>query len=88
MVVRKIKEKVRCLFCLNIIHQDGPKIVEINASDIRYGGIWKQKIDDKKNLIRFTFGTWNDIQKNYSTIKKILTIVKVILKFQGDLLNQ
>ena len=88
MAVRKIKEKVRHLLCLNIVHQDTPKIIEIDASDIGYGGILKQKIDDKKNLIRFTFGTWNDIQKNYSTIKKILTIVKVILKFQGDLLNQ
>ena len=77
MTVRKIKEKVRRLFCLNIVHQDTSKIVETDASHIGYGGILKQKIDDKENLVRFTSGTWNDTHRNNSTIKKkIFAIVK------------
>jgi hypothetical protein len=40
------------------------------ASDYGYGGILKQRKDSKEQLVRFTSGTWNDAQKNYSTIKK------------------
>ena len=40
-------------------------------------------------MVRFTSGTWNHAQLNYSTIKKeILSIVLCISKFQDDLLNQ
>ena len=89
MMVRKIKEKIRHLLCLNIVHQDAPKIIKIDATDIGYGGMLKQRMDNKQNLVRFTSSTWNDTQRNYFTIKKkILAIFKVITNFQGDLLNQ
>ena len=52
------------------------KIVETDASDIGYGGILKQRSNNQKLLVRFTSGTWNHAQLNYSTIKKeILSIV-------------
>ena len=40
-------------------------------------------------LVRYTLGTCNNAQLNYSTIKKeILSIVLCISKFQYDILNQ
>lgn len=87
--VKQIKSKVKRLPCLYILDQDAFKIIETDASDYGYGGILKQRKDSKEQLVRFTSGTWNDAQKNYSTIKKeILAIVKVVSKFQGELLNQ
>ncbi|KAK2969473.1 hypothetical protein RJ640_022187 [Escallonia rubra] len=35
------------------------KIVETDASHIGYGGILKQRSEDKEQLVRFTFGHWN-----------------------------
>ena len=56
---------------------------------IGYGGILKQKDGNNERLIRFTIGTWNQVQLNYNTIKKeILSIVLCISKFQDNLLNQ
>ncbi|KAK9739978.1 hypothetical protein RND81_03G001700 [Saponaria officinalis] len=49
--------------------------VETDASDIGYGGILKQKLYNKEQLVRFHSGIWLGPQKNYSTIKKeILSI--------------
>lgn len=39
--------------------------------------------------MRYTTGTWNPTQQNYSTVKKeVLSIVLCIQKFQADVLNQ
>ena len=58
-------------------------IVETNASDIGYGGILKQKLHYKEQLVRFCSGLWIGPQQNYSTIKKkILSIVLCIFNFQ------
>ncbi|KAK3188030.1 hypothetical protein Dsin_027591 [Dipteronia sinensis] len=66
-----------------------PKIVEIDVSDLGYGGILKQIINDKECLIRYVSGSWNGTQHKYSTVKKeILAIVLTIQKFQDDLINQ
>ena len=87
--VKKIKEKVKFLPCLNIIDINAFKIVEIDASNKGYGGILKQRKQECEQLVRFTSGTWNPAQVKYSTIKKeILAIVQTITKFQKDLLNQ
>ena len=67
------------------------KIVEIDASNIGYGGILEQLVflDSSKQIVRFYYGVWNFAQINYSTIKKeILSVVLCISKFQSDLLNQ
>ena len=67
------------------------KIIEIDDSDIGYGGILKQLVflDSSKQIVRFYSGVWNFAQINYSTIKKeILFVVLCISKFQSDLLNQ
>jgi len=63
-------------------------IVETDASDIGYGGIWKQKLESSvtEQLVRFHSGLWLGPQQNYSTIKKqILFIVLCVSKFQDDL---
>ena len=48
------------------------QIVETNASDIRYGGILKQRVSpgSPEQIVRFYSGIWNNAQLNYSTIKK------------------
>ncbi|KAK2975741.1 hypothetical protein RJ640_022747 [Escallonia rubra] len=87
--IRRIKLRAKTLPCLCLPLPEAFKIVETDASDIGYGGILKQKVDGKEQLVRFTSGHWNNAQQNYSTIKKeILSIVNCILKFEGDLLNQ
>jgi hypothetical protein len=72
-----------------MLDHDAFKIIETDVSDYGHGGILKQRKDSIEQLVRFASGTWNDAQKNYSTIKKeILAIVKVVSKFQGKLLNK
>jgi hypothetical protein len=88
-VVRTIKNQVKNLPCLYLPIPQAFKIVETDASDIGYGGILKQKIDNKEQVIAFTSKHWNPAQQNYSTVKKeVLAIVLSISKFQSDLLNQ
>ena len=88
-IVKIVKSRVKTLPCLALADPDAFKIVEIDSSDIGYGGILKQKIDNQKNLVRYTSGTWNSARLNYNTIKKeILSIVLYISKFQDDILNQ
>jgi len=60
-------------------------IVETDASDVGYGGILKQKLHSKEQLVHFHSGHWIGPQQNYSTIKKeILAIVLCISKFSND----
>ena len=88
-IVKIVKSRVKTLPCLALADPKTFKIVETDASDIGYGGILKQRIDNQEMLVRYTLRTWNNAQLNYSTIKKeILSIVLCISKFQDDLLNQ
>uniref|UniRef100_A0A251T983 Putative reverse transcriptase domain-containing protein n=1 Tax=Helianthus annuus TaxID=4232 RepID=A0A251T983_HELAN len=85
-IVKYIKDKIKCLPCLHIPHPNAKLIVETDASDLGFGGILKQELNNKENLVRYYSGAWNDTQKNYSTIKKeILSIVLCIKKFEDDL---
>ena len=96
--VRTVKSKVKSLPCLSLANPNYYKIVETDASNIGYGGILKQVIPENKKqliptnkevLVRFTSGKWNPTQSKYLTIKKeMLSIIKCISKFQGDLLNK
>jgi hypothetical protein len=90
-LVKEIKTHVRSLPCLGIPTDSAFKIVETDASDIGYGGILKQIVspESSEQIVWFHSGSWNNAQKNYSTIKKeILSVVLCISKFQSDLLNQ
>jgi hypothetical protein len=90
-LVKEIKTHVRSLPCLGIPTDTAFKIVETDASDIGYGGNLKQIVSpgSSEQIIRFHSGSWNNAQKNYSTIKKeIFSVVLCITKFQSDLLNQ
>ena len=77
--------------CFGIPTINSFKIIETDASDIRYSGILKQRIspDSPEQIVRFHSGVWNKVQNNYSTIKKeILSIVLCIDKFQTNLINK
>ena len=90
-LIKQIKSHVKTLPCLGIAIVSAFKIVEIDASDIGYGGIQKQRVSlgSPEQIVRFYSGIWNNAQLNYSTIKKeILFIVLCISKFQSDLLSQ
>jgi hypothetical protein len=89
-VVKVLKSKVKSLPCLGLPHPDAFLIVETDASDIGYGGILKQNLNQSnEQIVRFYSGIWLGPQKNYSTIKKeILSIVLCISKFQDDLYNK
>ncbi|GAV76204.1 hypothetical protein CFOL_v3_24870, partial [Cephalotus follicularis] len=81
-LVKQIKTYAKEIPCLHLASPIAFKIVKIDVSDIGYRGILKQ-------LVQYTSGTWNNVQKNYATIKKeILAIVLCVQKFQSDLLNQ
>ena len=55
-IVKIIKSRVKTLSCLALANPEVFKIVEIDASDIGYGVILKQKDDNLARLIRFTLG--------------------------------
>jgi hypothetical protein len=76
--------------CLGIPTINSFKIIETDASDIGYGGILKQKINPNspEQIVRFHSSVWNKAQNNYSTIKKNLSIVLCIDKFQINLINK
>jgi len=85
-IVEQIKQKIKSLPCLGMPNPSANMIVEIDASDVGYEGILKQKYHDKQQLVRFHSGLWIGPRQNYSTIKKeILSIVLCISKFQDDL---
>ena len=61
-LVKQIKSHVKTLPCLGIPIVGAFKIVEINASDIGYGGILKQRVSPRspKQIVRFYYGIWNN----------------------------
>ena len=90
-IVQDIKKYVKTLPCLGISNPLAFKIVKTDASEIRFGGILKQKLtpNSREQIVCFHSGAWNITQKSYSTIKKeILSLVLCINKFQNDILNQ
>lgn len=89
--VKKIKARVQTLPFLSLPHPEWKKIVETDASNLGFGGILKQFNPNttKEELLRFHSGIWHSAAKNYPTIKQeCLAILKCVLKFQDDLLNQ
>ena len=60
-----------------------PKIVETDASDLGYGGILKQKEDNKEQIVQYVSAHWNECRKNYSTIeKKFFLLFYAFLNFK------
>ncbi|XP_028051189.1 uncharacterized protein LOC114255842 [Camellia sinensis] len=91
LAVRRIKAKVQQIPCLQLRNPNWKKIVETDASNTGFGGILKQLNPNtkKEELLRFHSGHWNKAALNYPTIKQeCLAIVKCVIKFQDDLLNQ
>ncbi|CAL2259349.1 unnamed protein product [Prunus armeniaca] len=50
--VRRLKVKVKELPCLALANPEAFKIVETDASEVGYGGILKQKVDNSEQLVR------------------------------------
>ena len=60
-------------------------IVELDASNLGYGGILKQEYNNQVYIVRYHSRIWLDAQINYSIVKKE---VLSISKFQSDLINK
>ena len=60
--IRRVKTLVKELPCLYLPIPQAFKIVEIDASDLGYGGILKQRIDQKEQVIAYTSKHWNPAQ--------------------------
>jgi len=69
-IVRQIEQKVESLPCVGIPHPSAFMIVETDASEIGYGGILRQRMHDKEQLVLYHSNIWLCPQQNYSTIKK------------------
>ncbi len=64
-------------------------IVEMDASDVGYGGILKQNFFGKEQIEWFHSGIWTGPQENYSTVKKKFYLLSYALKnYQDDLCNK
>ena len=61
-VVKEIKLKVQSIKCLYLPIPQAFKIVETDASDIGYGGIFKQRDNTQENSIAYTSKHWNSTQ--------------------------
>ena len=57
IIVENIKSRVKTLPYLSLANPKAFKIVKTDASDIAYGWILKQRIDNQKKLVRYTSGT-------------------------------
>ena len=69
--MKKLKIEIKEIPCLSICHPNAPKIVQTDASELGYGGILSQIINNKETIIRYYSGVWKTTaQKNYPTIKK------------------
>nr|KYP42059.1 Enzymatic polyprotein [Cajanus cajan] len=52
-VVIKIKQIVKKLPCLGIPNPQASLMVEIDVSELRYGGILRQKLSSKEQVVRY-----------------------------------
>jgi hypothetical protein len=50
-IIRQIKQQVQTILLLHLANPLSPKIVEIDASDLGYGGILKQVHNDKEQIL-------------------------------------
>lgn len=65
-----IKAKVKSLPILYVVDDNAFKIVKTDARNIGWGGILKHRTGDTEQIVYYASGTWNTVEKNYSTIEK------------------
>ena len=70
-IIKQVKTQVKEIPCLDILHLDAFPIIEIDASNIGYGGILKQDFQKKKKNSLFVF-----IQAYGKTHNKIILLSK------------
>lgn len=90
--IQRIKLKlVKELPGLNIPRPQAYKrilhIWKASTSDIRCGGILKQRMDKNNKDSRFTFGIWNQPRKNILLLKETFSYTNWLKKFEL-ILNQ
>jgi len=89
----KVKELVKKLLWLGIPNSKAFLKVQTGASELGYGGILKQKIQEsfEEQIVIYNLCIWHPTQQKYSTVKKekeISSIVWCLQKFQDDLFNK
>ena len=90
MIIRQIKKYVKQLACIVIPSPNSFKIVEIDASEIGYGGILKQvaKNDTKEQIVRFHSDFWLTIPSSTNiTLSTYIYIYPLQKKFFISLKN-
>jgi len=80
----KVKELVKKLPCLGIPNPKAFLIVEIDASEVGYRGILKQRAQEssKEQIVRYHSSIWHPTQQKYSTIKKEILSIDVYKNFK------
>ena len=77
--VISLKEECKNLPALRLLEENDKLIIQTDASDLYWGAILKTDINE---ICRYTSGTFNEAQVNYSVHEKeLLTICKGIKKF-------
>lgn len=62
--------------------------IETDGSNVGFGRILKQNVENNILIVQYYSGTWNNTQINYLTIKKeILVIILCVQKFRDDVFN-
>ena len=82
-LVQQIKGIAKTLPVLGIPDPEASLIVETDASELGYSGILKQVLPNssKEQIVRYYSGIWHESQQKYSTVKKeILAIVLILQK--------
>ena len=81
-IVKQVKSQFKKLPYLGILQPYAFPIIETDTSNIGYGGILNQDLENKISIVKFHSGIWSGPQEKYSTVKKeILVIVLCIQKF-------
>ena len=58
-IVKLVKEHVKSFLSLGILNSDAFLIIEIDASNIGYGGTLKQEFQNQISIVSFHSGIWS-----------------------------
>ena len=89
MIIRQIKNYVKQLACIVIPSPNSFKIVEIDASEIGYGGILKQvaKNDTKEQIVRFHSDFWLTIPRSTNITLSTYIYIYIYILFKRNFLS-
>ncbi len=73
--VIEIKEYLDGKIYLKIHNMERNFIIDVDASNLRIGGVLKQLHEDQELIVKHVRRTLNAAEKNYSTIEKELLLI-------------